>query len=121
MEPFSAQVLTDEKWFSLILEQVISNAVKYTAQGTVSIYLHNKKTLAIRDTGIGIRKEDLPRVFERGFTGFNGRLDQRATGIGLYLCHEAAAKLGHNLSIQSELGKGTTVFIGIEENELKIF
>ncbi len=121
MEPFSAQVLTDEKWFSLILEQVISNAIKYTIQGTVSIFLHDEKTLAIGDTGIGIRREDLPRVFERGFTGLNGRLDQRATGIGLYLCHEAAAKLGHSLSIQSELGKGTTVFIGIEEKELKIF
>ena len=121
MEPFSAQVLTDEKWFSLILEQVISNAVKYTVQGTVSIFLHDDKTLAIRDTGIGIRREDLPRVFERGFTGFNGRLDQRATGIGLYLCHEAATRLGHSLSIKSELGRGTTVFIGIAKNDLKIF
>ena len=121
MEPFSAQVLTDEKWFSLILEQIISNAVKYTEKGSVTIYLYDQQTLAIRDSGVGIRKEDLPRVFERGFTGLNGRLDSRATGIGLYLCREVATRLGHSLHIQSQVGQGTTVLIGIAENELRIF
>ena len=79
-------VLTDEKWLAFVVEQVLSNALKYTPEGTVSVYLEQPKTLCIRDTGIGIAPEDLPRVFENGYTGYNGRSDKKASGIGLYLC-----------------------------------
>ena len=88
-------VVTDEKWLSFIIEQLLSNAVKYTPEGgTVTISVDDKKQLSITDTGIGISPEDLPRIFEKGYTGYNGRLDKKSTGIGLYLCRTAADKLG---------------------------
>ena len=83
-------VLTDEKWLSFILEQILSNAVKYTVKGSVTIEVNEKKQLTVSDTGIGIAAEDLPRIFEKGYTGKNGRLDRKSTGIGLYLCKMAA-------------------------------
>ncbi len=121
LEPFALQVLTDEKWFQVLLEQILSNAVKYTRQGSVRIYVQQGHMLAIADSGAGIPKEDLPRVFDRGYTGHNGRADQRATGIGLYLAREVAKKLGHRLSIHSEVGKGTEVSIDVSENPYKDF
>lgn len=106
-------VLTDKKWFSFVLEQILTNAAKYTPRGTVRVYLakDSPDTLVVEDTGLGIRAEDLPRIFERGFTGYNGRGGQRSTGLGLYLCHEVLQKLGHTISIRSEPGKGTAVCI----------
>ena len=121
LEPMDAQVLTDEKWFLVLLEQILSNAIKYTQQGSIRIYAHEGPVLMVADSGMGIPKEDLPRVFERGFTGHNGRVDQRATGIGLYLAREVAKKLGHNLAIRSEVGRGTTVSIDVSVNPLEIF
>ncbi len=121
MEPFEVQVLTDEKWFLVLLEQILSNAVKYTQQGSVCIRVQQGHILTITDSGVGIPKTDLPRVFDRGFTGHNGRADQRATGIGLYLAREVAQKLGHLLTIQSEEGKGTTVSIDVSKNPLEVF
>lgn len=87
-EDVHCQILTDEKWLEFVLEQVLSNALKYTRKGKIKIYMdpQSPKTLVIEDTGIGIAPEDLPRVFERGYTGYNGRTDKRSTGIGLYLC-----------------------------------
>lgn len=100
-------VLTDEKWLSFVIEQLLSNAVKYTPEGgRVRIY-GDGDTLVIADSGIGIRPEDLPRVFEKGFTGFNGREDKKSTGIGLYLCRQVMDRLGHDLSIASRPGQGT--------------
>lgn len=110
-------VITDKKWFLIILEQLLSNAIKYTKQGEINIFVENE-TLIIKDTGIGIQKSDLSRVFERGFSGFNGRLDQRASGLGLYLSREIAKKLGHELSLSSKLGEGTTVCIGLKQKTL---
>ena len=100
-------VLTDGKWLSFVVEQLLSNALKYTpAEGTVRIY-GDGETLVIADTGIGIREEDLPRIFEKGFTGYNGRTGQKSTGIGLYLCRRVTEKLGHDLTIVSRPGQGT--------------
>ena len=99
---------------------MLSNALKYTRSGSVSITLEEPKTLCIRDTGIGIAPEDLPRVFEKGFTGCNGRTDKRATGIGLYLCRRILEKLGHTIAITSEVGVGTTVRIGLEQDALEV-
>ena len=89
-EDVHCQILTDEKWLEFVLEQVLSNALKYTRKGKIKIYMdpQSPKTLVIEDTGIGIAPEDLPRVFERGYTGYNGRTDKRSTGIGLYLCRQ---------------------------------
>ena len=100
-------VLTDEKWLSFVIEQLLSNAVKYTPEGgRIRIY-GDGDTLVIADNGIGIRPEDLPRVFEKGFTGFNGREDKKSTGIGLYLCRQVMDRLNHGISITSRPGQGT--------------
>ena len=118
--PLNVSVITDEKWLLFVIEQVLSNALKYTRSGSVSITLEAPKTLCIRDTGIGIAPEDLPRVFEKGYTGSNGRTDKRATGIGLYLCRRILAKLGHSITIASTPGMGTTVRIGLEQDALEV-
>lgn len=118
-EPLHAKVLTDEKWLEFVVEQILSNAVKYTSGGSVSIYMKpdEDSVLVIEDTGIGIRAEDLPRVCERGYTGYNGHTDKRSTGIGLYLCSRILKKLSHNIMIESEVGKGTRVYIYLAMEE----
>lgn len=108
------QVYSDQKWLIFILEQVIFNAIKYTEDGTISIAF-SENQLTIQDTGMGIRAEDLPRVFEKGYTGMNGREQQRASGLGLYLSQEAAGKLGCHLYIESQIKKGTKVTIVFPE------
>lgn len=110
-EPVSCAVLTDEKWMEFVMEQLLSNALKYTVWGSISIYVE-QEMLVIADTGIGIRQEDLPRVCEKGYTGYNGHEDKRSTGIGLYLCSQILKRLGHTLTITSEEGRGTRVAIG---------
>ena len=108
------EVLSDEKWLCFLLEQLLSNALKYTPEGgKISIFLEGETNLVIADTGIGIAPEDLPRVFEKGFTGNNGRMDKKATGIGLYLCRRVTNLLGHTISIASEPGVGTQVLLGL--------
>ncbi|HPD88871.1 MAG TPA: sensor histidine kinase [Oscillospiraceae bacterium] len=110
------RVLTDEKWLLFVIEQLLSNALKYTNEGHISIYTE-EKVLVVADTGIGICAEDLPRVFEKGFTGYNGREDKKSTGIGLYLCRRICEKLGHKISISSEKGHGTSVRIDMTGGE----
>ncbi|MPM52943.1 Sensor histidine kinase GraS [bioreactor metagenome] len=110
------RVVTDEKWLVFVLEQLLSNALKYTPQGSISIYAEGER-LVVADSGIGIRPEDLPRVFEKGFTGYNGRVDKKSTGIGLYLCKRILTKLGHTISIHSEVGAGTRVTLGLEQRK----
>ena len=105
-----ALVLTDEKWLAFLLEQILSNALKYTRQGSITIAYH-QGTLQIADTGIGIAPEDLPRIFEKGFTGYNGRAQKKATGLGLYLCRRIAGKLNCTLRVDSIVGQGTTFYI----------
>ena len=115
-------VLTDKKWLGFVIGQIFSNALKYTKNGTISVYMSESRphTLVIQDTGEGIRKEDLPRIFEKGYTGYNGRADKTSTGIGLYLCREITKKLGHGIMITSEIGKGTDVTIVFERNNLDV-
>lgn len=111
------EVYTGGKWLAFILEQLLSNAIKYTPQGVVTIETAEEKDrffITIKDTGIGIKAEDLPRVFEKGYTGYNGHADKKATGIGLYLCRQMADKLGHTIRMESEIGKGTKVWIGFD-------
>ena len=112
-EPVGIRVETDEKWLGFVIEQILSNATKYTKTGSVRIYGENGN-IVIRDTGIGIAPEDISRVFEKGYTGLNGRQENRSTGLGLYLCREILRKLGHDIAITGEVGKGTEVTIILE-------
>ena len=116
-QPIHRKVLTDEKWLTFVLEQVLSNAIKYTNQGSVTITWEEPETLCIRDTGIGIAPEDLPRVFEKGFTGYNGRTDKKASGIGLYLCRRILRALNHDIEINSAPGAGTVVRIRLQTRQ----
>ncbi len=113
------RALSDEKWLQLVVEQVLSNAVKYAPGGHVKVWSEGER-LFIQDDGVGIAAEDLPRIFERGFTGYNGRMDKRATGIGLYLSQEICRKLGHTITVESELGKGTRVTVGLARPYLEV-
>ena len=110
-------IVTDKKWFLVILEQVLSNSLKYTKEGSIEIYFH-EGSLYIKDTGLGIQNADLLRVFERGFSGYNGRLTQQSSGLGLYLSKKIADQLGHKISIDSQVGQGTTVSIAFPEKKL---
>ena len=134
-EGISENVLTDEKWLGFVIGQILSNALKYTRTGGIHIYLKNSPvrnyvsnitpttpiTLVIEDTGIGIRAEDLPRIFEKGYTGVNGRENNRATGIGLYLSKKIMKRLGHRIYVTSEEGKGTKVFLEFSQNVLTMY
>ena len=117
-------IVTDEKWLQFVLEQVLSNALKYTKDGgMIFIYTEekeNKKCLVIEDSGIGIQAEDLPRVFEKRFTGYNGRADKKSTGIGLYMCKKIMERLNHQIWIESEVDKGTKVYLDLAREEWTI-
>jgi signal transduction histidine kinase len=112
-EPLGVDVVTDAKWMSFVIEQIISNALKYTPSGQITIMVSPQNELVISDTGIGIDSADLPRIGEKGFTGFNGRFEQTATGIGMFLVTRILLRLGHELRIESQLGCGTQVYIGL--------
>lgn len=121
LAPLNCNVLTDKKWLSFVLEQIISNALKYTDEGTISIYMKDDtKILVIEDTGMGIQEEDLPRIFEKGFTGYNGRAFKQSTGIGLYLCKQIVEKLSHHISVTSKVGEGTKVMIDFEMKDILV-
>lgn len=117
-EPLNTTVITDEKWLTFVIEQLLSNALKYTPKGAITIKLEAPKTLCICDTGMGIAPEDLPRIFEKGYTGYNGRYNKKASGIGLYLCKRILAKLGHSISVCSKAGEGTIMRIDLEQKSI---
>lgn len=119
-EPLRVSVLTDEKWLLFVIEQVLSNALKYTETGAIAITLEKPGTLCIRDSGIGIAPEDLPRIFEKGYTGYNGRRDKKASGIGLYLCKRICDNLGHGISADSSPDNGTVIRIALEQKRLEV-
>lgn len=120
IEDTGLTVNTDEKWLCFVIEQILSNSLKYTKTGRISIFCEKPDTLVIRDTGIGIAAEDIPRLTEKGFTGYNGRLGKKSTGIGLYLCNEILTRLHHSMEIRSEVGVGTTVFLHLGTRELTV-
>lgn len=113
-------VLTDEKWLEFVLEQLLSNALKYAPGGRVTISMPEPGVLTIADNGIGIAPEDLPRILEKGYTGLNGRRDRKTTGIGLYLCSEILSRLGHSISITSTPGQETRVALGLNRDRFDI-
>ena len=109
-------IITDEKWFKFLLSQIISNAIKYTHEGGVKISLKGN-ILKISDSGIGIAKSDLPRVFDKGYTGNIGRKDTQSSGIGLYLCKQSVDLLNLEINIESDIKKGTDVIIDLSQNK----
>ena len=118
-QPVALTVVTDEKWLLFALEQLLSNAVKYTKTGGVTIAADPERMeLRISDTGVGIDPADLPRVFEQGYTGYNGRGDKRATGLGLYLCRMTLNRLGHAIRLESQVGRGTTAIVCLRRDVL---
>jgi len=112
-------VETDAKWLTFVLNQLMTNAIKYSKDKPGSKTLHvaveplpgGGSALSVTDEGIGIAEHDLPRVFDPFFTGENGRLIEESTGMGLYLAREVCNRLGHDIAIESALGRGTTVTI----------
>lgn len=119
--PLTGTALTDAKWLGFALGQVIANAVKYTpAGGRVRIFVQAGPVLVVEDSGIGIRAEDLPRVFERGYTGLTGRTDANSTGIGLYLTRRILTALGHKITLTSRAGQGAQVHMDLRERALQV-
>lgn len=109
-EKLNVKVITDSKWCMVVIEQLLSNAIKYTKNGIVSITFNEKENyLEIKDNGIGIKESDLPKIFDKGYSGFNGRQNQKSTGIGLFLVKQILDKLGQKVKLESKLGEGTSV------------
>lgn len=118
-EPKDVTVVSDSKWLGFVIGQIISNSLKYTETGGIKIYFKEPKILVIEDTGIGIAEEDLPRIFEKGYTGYNGRTDGSASGIGLYLCRRICGNLNIGIQAESEVGKGTRIILDLNQYKLK--
>ena len=119
MHDLDRSIVTDKKWLLVVIEQILSNSLKYTNESGIEIYMDGQD-LCIKDTGIGIKNSDVLRVFERGFSGYNGRMTQQSSGLGLYLTQKISQELGHQIRIESELGQGTTVRIKFAEVNLLI-
>lgn len=113
-------ILSDYKWIVFVIEQLLSNALKYTKKGGIEIKFIDDK-LSIKDSGIGIDSADLPRVFDKGYTGKIGRSSIQATGLGLYLSKKIIDHLGHKITIESKLGEGTIVTIDFSTSKFEIF
>jgi signal transduction histidine kinase len=115
MKDLAFSIDSDKKWLFFILDQILSNSLKYTgSNGFIKIsgiLMNNEKQLIIEDNGIGIKAEDINRVFDKGFTGYNGRENFKATGMGLYLSKSLATKLGHKITIESKLSEFTRVTV----------
>ena len=112
-------VITDEKWLLFVIKQLLSNALKYTPEGKVMIYAKDN-SLFIEDSGIGIQEEDIANIFDRGFTGYNGRINRKSTGLGLYLVKEVVDNLGHSIHVSSTVGLGTKVRLNLTQVNLPV-
>lgn len=120
-EPTNLIVQSDKKWVQVLIEQILSNSLKYTETGTIKITATPDQKLIIEDTGTGISKEDLPKIFEKGYTGLNGRLHDKSTGIGLFISRKITERLNITLTIDSELGKGTRAIIDFSRKKTTLF
>ncbi len=112
--PSNLKITTDKKWLGFIVGQFVSNSVKYQSSGTIHFF-GDEKSFTIKDEGIGIASEDLSRIFEKGYTGYNGHNEKHSSGLGLYLVKQAADMLGIQVKIESEPGKGTSAIILFEK------
>jgi signal transduction histidine kinase len=118
--PKECRIVTDEKWMVFVLKQLMSNALKYTPEGSITIDMPDTCHIRIADTGIGIAPEDLPRIFDRGYTGYNGRRDKKATGLGLFLVKNILTQLGAEIEVRSKVEQGTEVWIGIPYKNVRL-
>lgn len=114
----SMRVISDSKWLGFVIEQLLSNSLKYTKTGGIRIWCREAGVLVIEDSGIGIAPQDLPRIFEKGYTGYNGRTGD-ASGIGLYLCRRVCQNLHIGLSAESEVGVGTKMILDLKQYKLR--
>lgn len=114
-------VVSDCQWLTILIEQILSNALKYTENGKITIqYLEDKHALEIRDTGIGIRSEDIPKIFDRGYSGFNGRMNEKSSGLGLYLARKISERLNIQIEVESKLSKGSVFRLVFPTNLTKM-
>ena len=114
-------VISDSQWLTILIEQILSNALKYTENGKITIqYLEDKHALEIRDTGIGIRSEDIPKIFDRGYSGFNGRMNEKSSGLGLYLARKISERLNIQIEVESKLSKGSVFRLVFPTNLTKM-
>ncbi len=123
VEDLDITVYSDEKWLQFILNQIVVNSVKYSDKPEATVRIsakesENSVTLSVADNGAGIPAAELPRIFDKGFTGTNGRRDERSTGIGLYICKKLCLKLGLGISAESVQGQGTTVNIVLPKSSM---
>lgn len=115
--PISTNVISDTKWLSILIEQILANAIKYTDSGNIKItFEEDSNTLKIRDTGIGIRSEDLSKIFDRGYSGFNGRINEKSSGLGLYLVKTIANVINVEINVESTLNVGSVFSIRFPTN-----
>ncbi|MBZ1516371.1 sensor histidine kinase [Leuconostoc mesenteroides] len=114
-------VVSDSKWIQFVLEQIIFNAIKYTPQGCIQVIFENHHQIVIKDTGIGIAASDLPRLFDKGYTGLNGRLENNSSGLGLFMVKQILSELGHDIKIASVVGIGTTVTIDFKQTKTQAY
>jgi signal transduction histidine kinase len=112
-------VLTDPKWLRFCLNQLLTNAIKYSSPGQQISFTFSRNTLTVTDQGCGITASDLPRVFENGFTGHNGHQTTKATGMGLYLVKKVADRLGYQIKLQSTVGQGTSVSLSFPPENIR--
>ena len=114
-------VISDSQWLTILIEQILSNALKYTENGKITIqYLEDKHALEIRDTGIGIRSEDIPKIFDRGYSGFNGRMNEKSSGLGLYLARKISERLNIQIEVESKLSNGSVFRLVFPTNLTKM-
>lgn len=113
------QMITDDKWFCFVIEQLLSNALKYTQAGTISIFFFTSECAVHKRYWYRHCTAGLPRIFEKGYTGCNGRTDKKASGLGLYLCKRICKNLGIDISITSEIGDGTCVYLSLDQYPLR--
>ena len=120
-QSYLTYVVSDSQWLTILIEQILSNALKYTENGKITIqYLEDKHALEIRDTGIGIRSEDIPKIFDRGYSGFNGRMNEKSSGLGLYLARKISERLNIQIEVESKLSKGSVFRLVFPTNLTKM-
>lgn len=120
-EDTNVEVIADSKLLSIMIEQILSNALKYTEKGNITISFDKERnSLSIKDTGIGIRDEDLVKIFDRGYSGFNGRVNHKSSGLGLFLVREISKILKLRVEVKSKLGQGSEFLIIFPTNLTKL-
>ncbi len=113
------KIITDKKWLTFIIDQLLFNAIKYTPKGRITIS-NQGGVLSIKDTGIGLLPQDVPRIFEKGYTGFNGRMDKKSTGLGLHMSQEIAKSLGITIKVTSTLDVGSSFSLEFEQRHFNV-